>query len=39
MGAWGLKIYQDDIAEDVKFYYMDQLHRGKTGEIITQELI
>lgn len=39
MGTWGLKIYQDDIAEDVKFYYMDQLHRGKTGEIITQELI
>ncbi len=39
MGAWGPKLYQDDIAEDVRDYYKDQLHRGKTGVEITQELI
>ena len=39
MGAWGPKLYQDDIAEDVRDYYKDQLHRGKTGEQITDELI
>lgn len=39
MGAWGPGLYQDDIAEDVRDYYKDQLHKGKTGKIITQELI
>lgn len=39
MGAWGPRLYQDDIAEDVRDYYKDQLHRGKTGKEITQELI
>ncbi|MGI6745880.1 MAG: hypothetical protein ACOX45_07055 [Acutalibacteraceae bacterium] len=39
MGAWGPKLYQDDIAQEVRDYYKDQLHRGKTGEEITQELI
>lgn len=39
MGAWGPKLYQDDVAEDVKEYYKDQLRRGKTGSEITQELI
>lgn len=39
MGAWGPKLYQDDIAEEVRDYYKDQLHRGKTGKEITQELM
>ena len=39
MGAWGPRLYQNDIAEEVRDYYKDQLHRGKTGKEITQELI
>ena len=39
MGAWGPKLYQNDVAEDVRDYYKDQLHRGKTGKEITHELI
>lgn len=39
MGTWGPKLYQDDLAEDIRDYYKDQLHRGKTGKEITQELI
>lgn len=39
MGTWGPRLYQDDIAEEVRDYYKDQLHRGKTGKEITQELI
>lgn len=39
MGAWGPGLYQDDVALDVRDYYKDQLHRGKEGEQITQELI
>ena len=39
MGTWGPKLYQDDLAEDVRDYYKDQLHRGKKGIDITQELL
>lgn len=39
MGAWGPRLYQDDIAEEVRDYYKDQLHRGETGKEIMQELI
>lgn len=39
MGTWGPKLYQDDIAEDVRDYYKDQLKRGKTNEEVTKELI
>ncbi len=39
MGSWGPKLYQDDLAEDIKSYYKDQLHRGKKGHEITAELI
>lgn len=39
MGTWGPGIYQDDIAEDIRDEYKDKLHRGKTGEEITQMLI
>ena len=39
MGSWGPKLYQDDVAEDVRDYYKDQLRRGKTNEEVTNELI
>lgn len=39
MGAWGPKLYQDDLAEDIRDYYKDQLHRGKKGIDVTQELL
>lgn len=39
MGTWGPKLYQDDFAEDIRDYYIDQLHRGKIGINITQELL
>lgn len=39
MASWGAKLYQDDIAEDVRDYYKDQLKRGKTNEEVTEELI
>ena len=39
MGSWGPGLYQDDIAEDVRDVYKDQLHRGKTGAEITEELL
>lgn len=39
MGAWGVKIYQNDLAEDIKDQYMDYLREGKTNEEATRELI
>lgn len=39
MASWGAKLYQDDVAEDVRDYYKDQLKRGKTNEEVTKELI
>ena len=39
MGTWGPKLYQDDLAEDIRDYYKEQLHRGKKGIDITQELL
>lgn len=39
MSVWGPRLYQNDIAEEVRDYYKNQLHRGKAGEEITQELI
>lgn len=39
LGYWGPKLYQNDIAEDVRDYYKDQLHRGKTEAEIMQALI
>ena len=39
MGSWGPKLYQDDVAEDIRDYYKDQLRRGKTNEEVTNELI
>ena len=39
MGAWGPKLYQDDIAQDIRDTYKDRLRRGKTTKEITEELI
>ncbi len=39
MASWGPKLYQDDIAEDVRNYYKDQLKRGKSNDEVTNELI
>jgi hypothetical protein len=39
MGTWGPNLYQDDLAEEVRDYYIDQLRKGKSGKAITQELI
>lgn len=39
MGTWGVKIYQNDVSDDVRNFYKDQLRRGKTGEEITKQLI
>ena len=39
MVFWGPKLYQDDVTEDVRDYYKDQLKRGKTNEKVTKELI
>lgn len=39
MGTWGAKLYQDDIAQDVRDKFKDLLRRGKTAEEITKNLI
>lgn len=39
MGAWGPRLYQDDVALDAKDSYKDQLRKGRNGKEITQELI
>ena len=39
MGSWGVKLYQDDVAEDVRSQFKDLLHRGKTTQEITKQMI
>lgn len=39
MGTYGPKLYQDDLAADVREQYIDRLHKGKTGAEITQEML
>ena len=39
MGTWGPKLYEDDITEDVRGHYQDELHWGKTGPEITKEMM
>lgn len=39
MGIWGYKLYQDDIAQDVRDEYIDMLHRGKINEDVTSQLV
>lgn len=38
MGAWGVRLYEDDIALDIK-NRLDELQKGKTVREITNELI
>jgi len=39
MGTWGPKLYQDDIAMDVRDEFKDRLHRGKEAREITDQMI
>ena len=39
MGIWGPGLYENDIGEDIREYYLDQLRRGRIGREITEELI
>ena len=39
MGAWGVKLYQDDVACDVKNEYIFKLKVGLSNEVITQNMI
>jgi hypothetical protein len=39
MGTWGAKLYQDDVAQDVRDQFKDLLRRGKTAEEITNNLV
>ena len=39
MGAWGVKIDQDDVACDVKEEYVEALRKGISNEEITEKLI
>lgn len=39
MSIWGPGLYQNDVSDDVKRYFRDQLHRGKNADQITKELM
>lgn len=39
MGTWGPKLYQDDVAEDIRSEYIEQLKHGKTNEDATKYVI
>jgi len=39
MGTWGPGLYSNDISEDVKVTYMDQLRRGKSNEEIVETIL
>ena len=39
MGTWGVNLYQDDTALDVKEEYKYKLHMGKTNKEATEEII
>lgn len=39
MGTWGVGLYQDDLAEEIRDHYKEQLKRGKREEEITRELV
>ena len=38
MGTWGNGLYQNDVAEDVRDYYIDKLKKGEKEEKITIEM-
>ena len=39
MGTWGYKLYQDDVAQDVRDDFMDMLRRGTSSEEAVKQLI
>ena len=39
MGAWGVKLYDNDVAEDIKNTYKEKLQEGKSNEEATDEII
>ena len=39
MGAWGVLLYQDDVAEEVRDAYIDLIRNGKTSQEATEELM
>lgn len=39
MGAWGVKLNQNDFAEDIRTQYKDKLSEGISNEVATNELI
>jgi len=39
MGTWRTKLYEDDVALDVKDMYTEDLRKGKDNETVTAELI
>ena len=39
MGTWGAKLYQDDLALDIKEDYIEKLKSGKTNEEALNEIL
>ena len=39
MGAWGAKLYDDDVAEEARDAYKKRLAEGKPGTVATQEVL
>ncbi len=39
MGAWGTKLYQDDVSQDVKEQYKELLKKGKSNEEATRQIL
>ena len=39
MGAWGVSLYQNDIADEIKFLYKDMLMDGMTNEEATKQVL
>lgn len=39
MGIWGVKLYQNDIAEDVRDEYVTKLRFGYSNEEITKDMV
>ena len=39
MGSWGAKLYQDDLAQDIKEDYREKLRKGRTNKEALEEMI
>jgi hypothetical protein len=39
MGAWGAKLYQDDVAQDVRDQYKELIRKGNSNEEATEQLL